>query len=66
MSRFYLIGRSDTRKKGFTSRGHRWIDLEMGYDPNDYNKIVNVRLNTPDPDRKATLWVNGKIVWKED
>jgi len=65
MSKLYLTGRSDTRRGAVTSRGRRWIDLELGYDPNDYSKVVSVRFNTPDPEQKATLWVNGKIIWQE-
>ena len=64
MSKLYLTGRSDTRKTAFTSRGRKYIDLTLGYDPDDYSKVISVRLNAPEG--KAILWVDGKIVWKED
>lgn len=66
MSRLYLTGRSDTRKRPFTSRGQKWIELYLGYDPKNLTKAISVRLNTPEPDGLATLWVNGKVIWTEE
>ena len=65
MSKLYMTATSDKAKSGKTMGGHRWIDLELGYDPSDFKKTVSVRMNVPDDTKKATLWVNGQKIWEE-
>ncbi len=69
MSKLYLTGRTDARKTALTSRAHKWIDLTLGYDKDDYNKVIKVRLNLPDFGEykdKVVLWVNGNPAFVTD
>lgn len=62
MSKIYLQGKTDT-KSSFTAGGNKYIDLDLGFDEDNYNRKLNVRFNTmPSAGGVLTLWVAGNKV----
>lgn len=64
MSRLYMTASSDAARNGKTMSGHKWINIELGYDPSS-SHTVNVRMNVPTDTNLATLWVDGKKIWEQ-
>jgi hypothetical protein len=60
-----MTARSDTGKGKTTTRGgHKYIDIELGYDDSDYTKKIHVRLQLSAyayPD-KIVLFVDNELV----
>ena len=59
MSKLYLSGKTD-KKANVVAGAHKYIDLNLGFDESNYNRVINVRFNVPSDTNNPTLWIAGE------